>query len=598
MKVRYFGILLLVAAGIIPLVGLGITSVNRAENVALEEVRLGNHRVATRAASRMAAYVETQETLLQTLAASLSPAAAPSPEQAEQILKSYRLMFPHLREFDVVGLDCREIATSRADGKTRTRCGETAVDVAIGGKKYRSEVRLSADLAPVMTFGLPIEMAGTPIGVVFAEIDLVGSWQAVREIRVGRTGYARVIAADGTLIAHGDPEEARRVFLQEKDPFGALFADGASQARYRDSQGRDVIAVAVEVEGLGWRLIVEQPVAEAFRSAKEMRRDLFIILILALVVAIVVGLVFGRGPVRALEEMKHHADEVAKGNLDARVALPRLYELRQLAGALNDMAGELKRLQEEIRAKERLSTFARVAAGLAHDLQMPIESIRSACDVAIAHPDDDDARGLLRSAAEMHLPRLHRYVRDLRRMAHDGKIPLDFQSIDPKSVAEQVIHDAAASPKWQGIEFAAEGEATRIWADESLLVRAISNLVGNAADACVQRTPPQGRVCVRICDTDDQSSLVLEVSDTGVGIPADKLQDLMMHDFKSTKRNSGVGLGLGVARHIAAAHGGVVTAESREGVGSTFRLTLPRQAVAGISAANAKSSQELGRISR
>jgi signal transduction histidine kinase len=262
------------------------------------------------------------------------------------------------------------------------------------------------------------------------------------------------------------------------------------------------------------------------------------------------------------------------------------------------MAADLKRLQEELRAKERLSTFARVAAGLAHDLQMPIESIRSACDVAIAHPDDDDARDLLKSAAEMHLPRLHRYVRDLRRMAHDGKIPLDFQSIDPKGVAEQVVHDAATSPKWQGIEFVAEGQATHIWADESLLIRAISNLVGNAADACVQRTPPQGRVCVRVYDMEDQTSLVLEVSDTGVGIPADKLQDLMMHDFKSTKRNSGVGLGLGVARHIAAAHGGVVTAESQAGIGSTFRLTIPRQAMAGISAANAKSSQELGRISR
>jgi signal transduction histidine kinase len=175
-------------------------------------------------------------------------------------------------------------------------------------------------------------------------------------------------------------------------------------------------------------------------------------------------------------------------------------------------------------------------------------------------------------------------VRDLRRLAHDGKVPLELQSIDPRIIAEQVVKDAAQSPKWQGVEFDVDGQAEKIWADESLLVRAVMNLTGNAADACVQRTPPQGKVCVRVFDADEGGSLVLEVRDSGVGIAADKLKDLLISDFKSTKRNSGVGLGLGVARHIAAAHGGVVTAESEEGKGSTFRITIPRHSMSGYHA--------------
>jgi signal transduction histidine kinase len=352
---------------------------------------------------------------------------------------------------------------------------------------------------------------------------------------------------------------------------------GKTGDRYKDSQGREVVGIAVDVPPMGWNVVVEQPVAEAFAAANIMRRDIFLVVACAAAFALLVGLLMGGPPVRALELMKRHAREVAKGNLDARVALPKLQELRDLAKGLNDMAAQLDRLQEEMRAKERLSTFARVAAGLAHDLQTPIESIRGACDVALSHPDDPTAHDLLRSAAQFHLPRLHRYVRDLRRLAHDGKIPLEFQPVEPRTLCDQVVADAATSPKWQGVEFVARGEATPIWADESLLIRALSNLAGNAADACVQRTPPQGLVTLSVYDADGGRNLVIEVSDTGVGIPKDKLADLLIHDFKSTKRNSGVGLGLGVARHIASAHGGRVTADSEEGVGTTFRITLPRQ---------------------
>jgi signal transduction histidine kinase len=202
----------------------------------------------------------------------------------------------------------------------------------------------------------------------------------------------------------------------------------------------------------------------------------------------------------------------------------------------------------------------------------------------LARPQDETAKDMLQSAARNHLPKLHRYVRDLRRLAHDGKVPLELQAINPRAMAERVAQDASLSPKWLGVEFAAEGDASNVWADESLIVRAISNLVGNAADACVQRRPPQGKVTVRVNDGDGGESLVIEVQDTGVGIPAEKLADLMVNDFRSTKRNSGVGLGLGVARHVASSHGGSITATSEEGKGSTFRITIPRQAVAGVAA--------------
>ena len=247
------------------------------------------------------------------------------------------------------------------------------------------------------------------------------------------------------------------------------------------------------------------------------------------------------------------------------------------------MTAELARLHAEIRAKERLSTFARVAAGLAHDLQTPIESIRAACDLAVQQPESEEVRELLRSATVRHLPRLHRYVGDLRRLAQDGRIPLEIGAVDLVAVARRVIEAAASEPKWQGVELTVAGAAAPLWADESLIERAIANLVANAADACIGRSPA-GRVTVRVGDAGDGRATIIEVADTGTGIAPDALADLLVNDFRSTKRNSGVGLGLAVARHIAAAHGGAIGATSDPGVGSRFRLTLPRAAVAGRNA--------------
>jgi signal transduction histidine kinase len=588
-KVRVFGLLLILGVGILPITVAGLIMIRRAEETALSEMRTGNQRVAERAASELRQFAQTRVDLLETLAAPLTGSAKTSPEQARRILKNYRILFPHIRELDVVGFGrgCKEAVTSRLEEELRDRCGQPAVETALAGRIYLGEIALTSEFAPVMTMGIPLEIAGTLIGAAVVEVDMVAIWSTVKQIRVGQTGFARLITRDGTLIAHGDPEELRRVFLREKDPLAGPIraARPGEGARYRNSQGAEVIALSAAVPDLGWTVIVEQPVAEAFAAARAMQKSLVWTIVIAVILASILGLGLGGEPVRALESMRSHARRVAGGDLDSKVGrTPFLKEMGQLTDDLDFMTTELKRLNEEMAARERLNTFARVAAGLAHDLQTPIESVRTACDAMLHKPAEKSSRELLESATVSHLPRLHRYVRDLRRLAHDGKVPLEVVSVLPRLLVEKVVEDAAASPKWRGIEFVAEGEADSLWADESLLRRALGNLVANAADACVMRRPPSGRVTVRVANSSKEDALVVDIADTGVGIPADKLVEIMTHDFRSTKRNSGVGLGLGVARHVATSHGGSITAESVEGEGTTFRITIPRHAITGIAA--------------
>ena len=105
------------------------------------------------------------------------------------------------------------------------------------------------------------------------------------------------------------------------------------------------------------------------------------------------------------------------------------------------------------------------------------------------------------------------------------------------------------------------------------LRRVLDNLLGNA----LKFTPAGGQIAVRL-GLEDQD-LVLEVADTGVGIPGDQLERIFDRfyqvDGSMSRRYGGSGLGLALVKDIAKAHGGSVSVESHTGQGSTFRVSLP-----------------------
>src|SRR5215470_831045 len=143
MRVRYFGLLLLIAMGIVPVVSAGLWIVNRAQETALSEVRTGNRRVAKEAAAHISTFVQSQVQILQALGAPVAKSVKLSPEQLTRILKNYRILFPKLRSLDLVGLDCTELASSRIDTVLRERCkSEPAVATAVKGKVFLGEIKL------------------------------------------------------------------------------------------------------------------------------------------------------------------------------------------------------------------------------------------------------------------------------------------------------------------------------------------------------------------------------------------------------------------------------------------------------------------------
>jgi signal transduction histidine kinase len=306
-----------------------------------------------------------------------------------------------------------------------------------------------------------------------------------------------------------------------------------------------------------------------------MKRSLLYLAGVTLIVAIIAAYFAGRKAVRGIEALGKHTQVLASGKLDAVVQLRSgLHELDALATQINEMAESLASLHDDARRRERLTTFGRVAAGLTHDLRHPIESVRTACESLAAHRNDEDAWELFDFMRQKELPKLKKYLEDLRRLTAEGSVSLSLGHIEPQSMLEDIATDLRGSPKWRGVSFSVDASTDDLEGDENLLRRAVYNLAANAADACVVNGRG-GEVILEVAQG-GSSEVKLRVRDNGPGMSPETLVRVMSGEFHSTKRSNGIGLGVGVARHVAQLHGGRMEATSELGSGTTFTLALPR----------------------
>jgi signal transduction histidine kinase len=158
------------------------------------------------------------------------------------------------------------------------------------------------------------------------------------------------------------------------------------------------------------------------------------------------------------------------------------------------------------------------------------------------------------------------------------KRPLELRTLDVNEVASDMLRLVAGDARRRSVAVCAElaPGLPAVAADRVCLQQVVLNLIVNAMDAMDEVAAEERRVTVR---TRRQAHAVeVAVSDTGSGIRADRLPKLF--DAFFTTKAEGIGLGLAIARSIAEAHGGQISAEDHGGRGATFRLTLPMQATA------------------
>src|SRR5688572_2686268 len=449
--------LLLAAAAVVPLLAYGFISLMSLERGTRQTVIQGNLNVATRAAEEIRRYVVTNADLLKVLSADLQDTGL-SQEQQDRILKNYVLLVREFREITLFDESGNTIATSRI-GKPRVAI-PTSEQLTVNGVMM-SPIRVDEDLLPSTTFALQLKRLNEPSGWLVGEFSLEEMWRMVDRIRIGESGYAMVVATDGELVAHGDPDKKALVAQATNMSGDALVAaarrsqgDTPVSLEYVDTDGRNNLGVAARIPSLGWTVIVEQPTSEAYATASQLRRQLMAAISIALLGMIAVGFVFGRSFINPILKLKHGTQELAAGQLDARVDIRTGDEFAELGDAFNTMADRLVELQENVKRQERQAMFGRIAAGLVHDLSHPIQNIGNSARLMARDDVDPESRETFRRTVERELTALRRFLDDLRHLVRPQ--PVERFAMDVNGSVAEIVDPMKAEGDRHGVRIEAQ----------------------------------------------------------------------------------------------------------------------------------------------
>ena len=234
-------------------------------------------------------------------------------------------------------------------GGQSERSGRPAIQAANPEDIYFSPVYFRNESEPFMT--IAVTERGPDPGVVVAEVNLKFIWDVISQIKIGETGYAYVVDARGILVAHPnislvlkmtDLSTFKQVQAALATPPGRAKLRQAEVMIARDMDSRRVLTTYQTIELLGWYLIVEQPLGEAFAPVYSSIWRTGFLLLAGLGLAVVASLILARKMVTPIRALQANAARIGAGELDQRIVVDTGDELEELAEGFNRMASRLR----------------------------------------------------------------------------------------------------------------------------------------------------------------------------------------------------------------------------------------------------------------
>jgi signal transduction histidine kinase len=266
--------------------------------------------------------------------------------------------------------------------------------------------------------------------------------------------------------------------------------------------------------------------------------------------------------------------------LSRRLAETEQHPLKRIPST--DLEGEAQEIAERINA--RLDAVAsaekeqqQFIADVSHELRTPLTVLRGSLEVVLEEdrPAEEYREAIGNALLEVrHLSRLSQNLLFLAR-GQAGRITLSFANVDLVRFVADVTRDLQPAASDRSIDLTAElpEEPVRAFIDGDRMQQVLHNLLENA----IRYTDEEGRIRVRLTASREQA--VIEVVDSGIGIPSRDIPHVFERFYRSDRARraypGGSGLGLSIARWIVEAHKGALEVESAPDQGATFRVKLP-----------------------
>ncbi len=287
--------------------------------------------------------------------------------------------------------------------------------------------------------------------------------------------------------------------------------------------------------------------------------------------AVMLGLLVARRITQPVEALTSGARRVGEGAWDVQVEVKTTGEVGELVKTFNHMTTELRSATERLVASERVAAWQEVARRLAHEIKNPLTPIRMSMETLMAVQDAKDARfpALFRESAGVILEEVDRLRRIVDEFSRFARLPKpQLEPVDLGELAQSILSLYATPPP--GIRLHSEVQPGVVAkADRDQMTQVLVNLVKNAEEAMAKGG---GDLHVRVKGTEREA--VVEVQDSGPGIPPEHRARIFEPYF--TTKEGGTGLGLAIAARILQEHGGKLEVGGEPGQGACFTLSLPR----------------------
>ncbi|MBL7189960.1 MAG: response regulator [Phycisphaerae bacterium] len=468
---------------------------------------------------------------------------------------------------------------------------------------------------PCLSISSPVRENGTGrlLGVIVAAIPVSGLNRiTAARTGLGKTGEIYLVNSDGYMITTSrfvkdsilklriDTEVTRKCSADVKE-YG-LRRHPHEPAVYPDYRGVSVLGQHEHIHEMKWCLCAEIDEKEAFAPLDSIRLIALTLFCLTLFASWLIGGVVSRALSRPIDKLRKGVEAIGPRNLDHKVGTDADDEIGQLSRAFDEMTANLKlttasiddlnheitrrKITEEYLAMAKTSAEAATKAkstflaNMSHELRTPMNAILGFSSIVAEQelaPEQGEYVQIIQDCGR-HLLAVINDILNIS-MIEAGEIDISIVDCPLDALLGEVESQIRLMAEQNGLAFAVRRRKDlpgEIRTDPVRLRQCLLNLAGNAV-----KYTEDGRVCLNVSlqQWEGEECICFDVEDTGIGIPANKLDtvfDMFIQvDDSTSRRFNGAGLGLAITKQLVELLGGRLSATSEEGKGSVFSIALP-----------------------
>jgi two-component system NtrC family sensor kinase len=491
------------------------------------------------------------------------------------------------------------------------------------GQRYASPVYFDdVSSEPYLFIAVPsIDALGNFQGTLIAEVSLKFMWDLVDQLEVGATGAAYVVDGQGNLIAYRDTARVLRgenmKNLREVKDF---LTDSSSHDTWTGGLNKGIAETLIvgSFAPLGtpdWAVVTELPWQEAYGGVIRIALASIGVMLAMAVIAGLLGIFLARRLAVPLANLTEIAARIASGEMELRMELSGPQEVISLGTAFNSMTAQLRdfinTLEQRVAARtrkleqayetlqkqqqmllttEKMASLGRLTAGIAHEMNTPLASVRAALanaeelveeytssidNLNVTGEDHREIARELHSTVQLAKKAAELAAGFLRGIKSQTRSPAaqERQPVNALAAVEDallMLNHALRQGKCE-LEFKKPDDPIQLFGIPGRIEQVVTNLVSNAIDAI---DPQGGPITVRLKKLPE--FVELQVSDHGRGILPENLSKIFDPMFSTKPFGSSTGLGLTIVHDIVVGEfGGSIDVASKPGDGTTFTIRLP-----------------------